>query len=98
MPDNNAPGMLEDFFHLLVPEGDLLWPLAEKTIEEVIITDCRFPLALKSKALAHTWLAWQKKPQTTLGQAIKNHYINADAPQAQKLINWIRQLFDIQSP
>lgn len=95
MPDNNTPGIIEDFFRFLVPTGDVLWPLAVKTIEEVILIDRRFPLVHKSKALAHTWLSWQAKPQTTLGQAIKSHYVNANAPQAQHFINWMRQLFDL---
>src|SRR5258708_24153255 len=92
MPDNRVPGMMEDFISFLVPSGDLLWPMAEDVLQRVIDTNCRFPLAHKSKALIHTWLAWQRKPGTPTGRAITNHYLDANAPHAQQLMDWIRQL------
>ena len=93
MPDNKASGILEDFISFLVPSGDLLWPLAEDVLVKVIEKDLRFLLAHKSKALVHTWLAWQKKPGTPIGRAITNHYFDANAPHAQQLMTWIRQVF-----
>lgn len=95
MPDNVNSGMVEDFFRFLVPLDDSLWPLAEETIKRVIAIDRRFPEAQTGKALTHTWLAWQEDPRTFMGQAITNQYVNANAPQAQQLIHWMRQLFDI---
>ena len=49
------------------------------------------------KAQLHTWLAWQEQPGTPLGLAITNRYLDANAPHAQKLMDWIRQLFDLES-
>jgi Protein of unknown function (DUF3226) len=97
MPDNEFSGMVEDFISFLVPSGDLLWPLAVDVLVKVIEKDLRFSLAHKSKALVHTWLAWQKKPGTPTGRAITNHYLDANAPHAQQLMTWIRQLFDLES-
>lgn len=96
MPDNKASGILEDFISFLVPSGDLLWPLAEDVLVKVIEKDLRFSLAHKSKALVHTWLAWQRKPGTPIGRAITNHYLDANAFHAQQLMTWIRQLFNLE--
>jgi hypothetical protein len=49
------------------------------------------------KAQLHTWLAWQEQPGTPLGLAITNRYLDADALHAQQLMDWIRQLFDLES-
>jgi hypothetical protein len=88
--------MLEDFARFLIQPDDLLWPLAEDIVERVIVTDRRFSLTLKSKALIHTWLAWQKKPGKPMGVAITAHYLDATAPYAQLLINWISKLFGLE--
>ncbi|HVB73303.1 MAG TPA: DUF3226 domain-containing protein [Ktedonobacteraceae bacterium] len=93
MPDNQLPGMLEDFASLLVPPGDLLWPVAERTLQEVIATERRFPDVHQSKARIYTWLAWQKKPGKPIGQAITSHYLDPSAPRAQQFIAWVRRLF-----
>jgi hypothetical protein len=97
MPDNRVPGMMEDFISFLVPSGDLLWPLAVDVLQRVIETNRRFPPTHKPKALIHTWLAWQRKPGTPTGRAITNRYLDANAPHAQQLMDWIRQLFDLES-
>ncbi len=96
MPDNILPGMLEDFVSFLVPPNDLLWPIAEHTVQQVIQTDRRFLQEHTSKARIHTWLAWQKIPGTPLGQSITAHYLDAAAPHAQQFIRWIRMLFDLE--
>ncbi len=90
MPDNILPGMIEDFIKFLVPEDDVLWPLAEDVVQRVIETDQKFRPSYKSKAHLHTWLAWQEEPGSPMGQAITKRYLNADEIHAQKLIAWIR--------
>ncbi len=97
MPDNTIPGMLENFVSFLVPLGDSLWPMAEDILQKVIEKDCRFRDTYQMKAQLHTWLAWQEQPGTPLGLAITNRYLDANAPHAQKLMDWIRQLFDLES-
>ena len=96
MPDNKLPGMLEDFISFLVPPSDVLWPIAETTLQQVIAQDRRFPQAHHMKAHIHTWLAWQEEPGKPLGLAIKAHYLDADAAHARQFIVWIRQLFDLK--
>lgn len=93
MPDNTLTGMLEDFASLLVPSGDVLWPMAERILQEVVTKERRFPEAHYSKARMHTWLAWQKKPGKPMGQAITAHYLDSSAPHAQQFISWVRSLF-----
>ena len=76
MPDNQIPGMLENFLSFLVPLNDPLWSFAEDVLEQVIKQDCRFPEVHKIKARVHTWLAWQKEPGKPLGQAITKQYFD----------------------
>ncbi|HEX6557284.1 MAG TPA: DUF3226 domain-containing protein [Ktedonobacteraceae bacterium] len=97
MPDNTIPGMLEDFMSLLIPAGDILWPMAQDIVQQVIAKDRRFPQTQEMKANIHTWLAWQEEPGKPMGQAITKRYLKANAPHAEKLIDWIRQLFDLES-
>jgi hypothetical protein len=96
MPNNTLPGMLEDFMGYLVPTNDVLWPMAADVVQQVITKDRRFPLMQLMKAHIHTWLAWQQEPGKPMGQAITKHYLNAAAPQAQQLIDWLRMLFDFE--
>jgi hypothetical protein len=94
MPGNTLPGMLEDFLHFLVPTGDSFWAMAEEVMQKVEgHQECRFRSTYRSKAKIYTWLAWQGEPGKPLGQAITARYLDADAPHAQKLIAWLRNLF-----
>ncbi|MCI0487281.1 MAG: hypothetical protein L0229_11865 [Blastocatellia bacterium] len=95
MPDNRTSGMLEDFISFLVPQNDPLWSKAADCLEEIPEGDRRFTHPIK--AHIHTWLAWQREPGTPFGGAIARRYLDADAPQAQQLMNWIKQLFDLQA-
>ncbi len=97
MPTNTVSGMLEDFVSFLVPQGDILWPIAGTVLQQVITQDCRFPPTQKSKAHIHTWLAWQEEPGKPMGQAITKRYLDAAAPDGQRFIQWIRKLFDLEA-
>jgi len=96
MPDNTIPGMLEDFMSLLIPAGDILWPMAQDIVQQVKIKARRFPETQEMKANIHTWLAWQEEPGKPMGQAITKRYLDAAAPHAQQLIRWLRKLFDLE--
>lgn len=93
MPDNKLPGMLEDFVSFLVPAGDPLWSKASDCISGISEAHQRFPTGHRIKAHIHTWLAWQKEPGTPLGSAITKRYLDAEAPHARLLMNWIQALF-----
>jgi len=96
MPDNRLPGMLEDFVGFLVPQGNHLWVRASDCLSGIPEEHRCFPLNHQIKAHIHTWLAWQEEPGTPLGLAITKRYLDADATHARKLIDWIRQLFNLQ--
>jgi hypothetical protein len=49
----------------------------------------------ETKALIHTWLAWQEEPGTPLGLAIKRQYFAGDAPLAAEFVNWLKRLFEL---
>lgn len=101
MPNNELPGELEDFLAMLVPnrQTNRLWNKAESCVNEILQMESlpdneqRFPAQDRSKALLHTWLAWQKEPGKPPGQAIWARYFDADAADALVLMQWIRTLF-----
>ncbi len=95
MPDNASGGAVEHFAKVLVPAGDILWPLAETTIQTVIATERRFGPTSELKATMHTWLAWQSEPGRPMGQAITKRYLDPAAPQADLLYGWMRKLFHL---
>ena len=93
MPDNSLPGMLEDYLSFLVPAGDLLFERARRCVDEIPVEERRFAEAHTTKALLHTWLAWQDDPGTPLGQAITKRYFDPDVPRVGQLLAWLARLF-----
>ena len=94
MPNNALPGKLEDFVRFLVPTGDALWAQAEGCVDTLPDVPTRFRFKDRSKAVVHTWLAWQREPGTSMGTAITKRYLNMAAPEAEKLTGWLHRLFD----
>lgn len=97
MPDNEVEGMLETLISFLVPNhgANPLWQYAEQTANFVCDNHKSFSPAKKPKAVLHTWLAWQKKPGTPIGQAITATYLDANNPAADAFITWIKRLFQL---
>lgn len=94
MPNNQLPGTLEDFIKFLVPpDRTSLWDRAEHSVNDIPPDERLFRPIDQQKAYLATWLAWQKRPGIPLGAAINQRYLDAKAPQAHKLIDWIRRLF-----
>jgi len=94
MPNNQLPGTLEDFIKFLVPaDRTSLWNRAEHCVDEIPPDERLFRPIDQQKVYLATWLAWQKRPGIPLGAAINQRYLDAKAPQAHKLIDWIRTLF-----
>ncbi len=98
MPNNREPGSMEHFFALFLPAGDSLWERARLCVEQIPPDERLFKDAF-IKAHVHTWLAWQKRPGLPMGQAISDpeKYLNAHAPNALQLLDWLRRLFDLDS-
>ena len=95
MPNNTLPGMMEDFFRLLVPADDTLWEKAKSCVEQIPESERLFGGTALIKAHVHTWLAWQEVPGLPMGQAINKRWLNADAPEALQFVSWLRRLFDL---
>jgi hypothetical protein len=91
MPDNSNVGILENFLRFLVPSNDPLIGHAEKAVKELPLR--RFSENDEPKALIHTWLAWQAEPGRPFGQAITARFLDPNVPEAQKLLDWLYELF-----
>ena len=61
MPDNEAPGELEDFVAGMIPESDPVWPRSQEP--------------------------------RMMGAAIRARDLSRDAPDAVRLVDWLRRLF-----
>lgn len=94
MPDNISAGILEDFLLKLIPPGDSLLPYATSSVSGIPPASQRFPEAKKSKALTHTWLAWQEKPALPFGLAIKCGYLDATASDVDDFAYWLARLLE----
>lgn len=92
MPNNQVPGMLEDFCLELV-EADKK-SVAEEAVdlagERGVST---FKAAHRSKAVVHTYLAWQDEPGKPLGQSITAQALRPDQPLAKSFAGWLERLF-----
>jgi hypothetical protein len=77
MPNNQLPGILENFVAHLIPENDALVPMVETILQDLENRQLnRYPPAKRAKAFIHTWLAWQETPGQPMGQAITAHVLS----------------------
>ncbi len=94
MPDNLSAGYIENFVISMLQEKDaLLWKKVKTAVDRLPLTERRFAPKDKDKAYVYTWLAWQKEPGMPLGRSITAGYFDANASDAQQLIEWLRQLY-----
>ncbi|WP_013325199.1 DUF3226 domain-containing protein [Gloeothece verrucosa] len=97
MPNNQLPGMLEDFVAYLIPTDDQLHPKAIEILEHLEeLTIHRYAEVKRPKALIHTWLAWQEKPGMPMGQAITAQVLTCNSTISETFINWLNSLFNSQ--
>ena len=89
MPDNRAPGALEDFVATMIPDDDPVWPLACDYIRRVP-ADC-LEIA-RSKAEIHAWLATREAPR--MGTAIRSRALRPESVSVTAFLSWLRELFD----
>ena len=92
MPNNQDPGMLEDFLLSLANVGSVSF--ASESV------DCAkakglttFKEVHHSKAVIHTYLAWQDEPGKPLGQSITSHVLNPETDIAKCFTAWLTKLF-----
>lgn len=94
MPDNSTGGTLENFLRFLVPEPDVLLEHAQQSVNTIPQGRRLFAERDDTKALLHTWLAWQEEPGRPFGTAIKARFLDADVPEAVVFADWLKKLFD----
>lgn len=92
MPDNRTSGMLEDFCAPMAEPTALAF--AHACVNEATQRGIgRFREVHRSKAVVHTYLAWQDKPGRPLGQAITAEVLRPHTPEALRFVEWLRRLF-----
>ncbi|MDD5274319.1 MAG: hypothetical protein PHU14_16575 [Methylovulum sp.] len=92
MPNNQLDGMLEDFCSQLAHPTGL--GFAEKCVNGAKENNyATFIDSHKSKAVIHTFLAWQHEPGMPLGQAITARTLDPDNMLANQFIEWLGALF-----
>ena len=93
MPNNVDPGMLEDFCRQLAPDDAIAF--AEHCVtgakEKLFAT---FRDVHRSKAVVHTYLAWQDEPGRPLGQSITAQVLKPETEIAKTFASWLKRLFD----
>ena len=92
MPDNCNPGTLENFLLGLIPQKDPLLGYAYQCVAD-LPEPRRFTNKDESKALMHSWLAWQEEPGRPYGTSITAGFLDAGQPQADALVMWLKKLF-----
>ncbi len=99
MPNNQLSGRIEDFIRFLVPSGDEILPLATNSVDNLISKEInRFIPVHRSKAIIHTWLAWQERPGIQLGAAVTFRVVKTqehilDDRKASEFVEWLKKLF-----
>lgn len=93
MPDNQLPGILEDFLGKLVPVDDPCWAYAEEVTTRSRELGGRLAQKDHAKGRIHTWLAWQQNPGLPFGTALTAHLLGHDSPEALQFAEWFRRLF-----
>ncbi|MFY8092958.1 MAG: DUF3226 domain-containing protein [Niveispirillum sp.] len=93
MPDNQVPGILEDFLHFLIPEDDILFAHVNDSMQKIPEGQRKFTELKESKARIHTWLAWQEEPGKPYGQAISARYLDLSLPKATEFTRWLQNTF-----
>jgi hypothetical protein len=92
MPDNSNEGMLEDFLLLGVPADGV-----EAAAEAVDLAKGKQVTTFKdvhySKAVIHTYLAWQDEPGRPLGLSVTSKMLSPETPEAKRFAAWLRKLF-----
>jgi hypothetical protein len=94
MPNNDANGMLEDFISFLIPPKDELLPIVHSTLDDIETRQLnKYSIIHKSKAIIHTWLAWQKEPGKPMGLSITKKYLSTNDVTCHNFLEWLNNLF-----
>lgn len=95
MPNNRFDGMLEDFCKEMI--DTICIETAEQCLKIAEARGCSsFKAVHRSKAIVHTYLAWQDEPGKPLGQAITAQSLRPNTATAQAFVAWLIRLFGDQ--
>jgi len=92
MPNNQNSGMLEDFCAELAEPESLTFAreCVEQAQQKKLTT---FKQVHQSKAIVHTYLAWQDEPGYPLGKAITSQALLSNRSIATSFTDWLIRLF-----
>ena len=93
MPDNVSVGQVEEFFAGMIAHDDPVWPRSEAYVDGIPLLDRKFTSGKTLRAKVHSWLATREEPRM-MGAAIGAGDLSADAPDAVRLVDWLRRLFN----
>ena len=94
MPDNTQDGYLEYFVEQLIPNVDVILPLAKSAVADLMTKDyCKFTEVKQQKAIIYNWLAWQQSPGLPFGTALEAGFLSAEKASLQPFLNWIGRSF-----
>jgi len=92
MPDNRSDGMLEDFLLSLIPNDAK--EFADFAAKEAKLRDiATFQEVHHSKAVVHTYLAWQDEPGKPLGLATRAGMFDVKGENAKAFVDWLKAMF-----
>src|SRR5665213_1298566 len=88
MPDNRSDGMIEDFLAAIANrEACDFAKSCVAAAEKAGFTT--YKSVHRSKAIIHTYLAWQDEPGAQLSVAIKQKYLDPNHPEAIRFSTWM---------
>jgi hypothetical protein len=92
MPNNQNSGMLEDFCAELADPASLT--VAREAVKQAVAMQATtFKAVHESKAVIHTYLAWQDEPGYPLGKSITSQALRSKTEIAIKFTDWLKCLF-----
>ena len=92
MPNNESLGELEDFVAQMIPDGDEVWPLSQRYIEEIPEAERKFSAKKKLRAQLYAWLAAREDPRQ-MGLAIRARDLEVDGELSNTFVAWLTKLF-----
>jgi hypothetical protein len=93
-PDSSKTGILEDLFLELVSQEDPLLKEAHRVVDALpSIEPWRFKAQYRSKAVVHTWLAWQEKPGLPIGTSLNRSPMDLTHPTVSNFKSWLQRLY-----
>ena len=93
MPDNASAGELEDFVSEMIPDGDPVWPRAQRYIDGIPEEHRKFTDKKIQRARLHAWLATREDPRL-MGAAIRAGDLEVDGHLSTTFADWLRRLFN----